>query len=451
MQVVTSLIVLALFFVVFIISDIRSYKQRKVNDMIGLAQVLGTNTTSALQFQDNEAATKILHESNGVIPAVEHAVVFDKAGNVFASYAKKNSADSFHVPGQLKKNQYLFTGKHLFVTSDIINENEKIGEIVIETDFSELKQINATKFRIAAFLLLVAVGFSFLVALLLQSYISKRLLYLVSSMKEVGRSGDYTKPIEEGGKDEIGTLSKAFNNLMQRVNENQQRKDQFISIASHELKTPLTTIKGYLELLDRRDGLQPDKQFVQKALKNANKLDNLIKDLLDVSKIQSGQLKLNMQEFSLDHLLDETITATQLVHPNHEIVREGNFGDQTVCADRLRIEQVLNNLLSNAIKYSPDGKKVIVYALKTQDELIIKVRDFGIGIPEAERTNIFERFYRTKDMPVNISGFGLGLYISRDIVKRHNGNIWVEPEEKGTAFYFSLPAITAHSSENGLS
>ena len=116
-------------------------------------------------------------------------------------------------------------------------------------------------------------------------------------------------------------------------------------------------------------------------------------------------------------------------------------------ADRLRIEQVLNNLLSNAIKYSPDEKRIIVYSKKTPSELIVKVRDFGFGIPEEERNNIFERFYRTKDMPSSISGFGLGLYISRDIIRRHNGKIWVEPEEKGSAFSFSLPLTKVREAE----
>jgi signal transduction histidine kinase len=165
----------------------------------------------------------------------------------------------------------------------------------------------------------------------------------------------------------------------------------------------------------------------------------LIRDLLDVSKIQSGHLELNMKEFNMDHLLDETISAIQMVSGTHEIIWENSFNNESISADRQRIEQVLTNLLSNAIKYSPGERKVIVYSKRTESELIIKVRDFGIGVPEEERSNIFERFYRTKDLSMTITGFGLGLYICRDIVTRHNGKIWMEPEEKGSAFYFSLP------------
>lgn len=441
MQVITSVLVLALFFIVFIITDIKSYKQRKVKDMIGLAQVISTNSISTLQFEDNEEATRILHELHGVIPEVVYAEIYDKSGNKFASYSKNPGDHSHVIPPMGNKNSVYF-GNHLFVSSDIRLENERLGKVVLETEFTQLREMNRAKFKLAAIILLFSIGFSFLVALILQSYISKRLLKLVGSMKEVGKSGDYSKSIKDDGMDEISIMTNEFNNLMQKVHENQQRKDQFISIASHELKTPLTTVKGYLELLERSDKIEPEKQFIEKALKNANKLDNLIKDLLDVSKIQSGQLKLNLQEFNVDQLVDETIVSAKLSNPQYEIVREGKFGDETIVADRMRIEQVLNNLLSNAIKYSPDERKIIVLSKKTATELIIKVRDFGIGVPEEERGNIFERFYRTKDMPVSISGFGLGLYISKDIIKRHNGKIWVEPEDKGTAFYISLPLNT---------
>jgi signal transduction histidine kinase len=110
-------------------------------------------------------------------------------------------------------------------------------------------------------------------------------------------------------------------------------------------------------------------------------------------------------------------------------------------ADKQRIEQVLFNLLSNAVKYSPGEKKVIVSSTKTDGELVIKIRDFGIGVLKEEQLNIFERFYRSKDTSIHISGFGLGLYICMDIIKRHGGKMWVESEKKGSSFYFSLPLI----------
>lgn len=438
-QVFTSVLVLGIFFTVFIITDIRAYKQRKVDTMISLAQVLGANNVSTLQFQDNEEASRILSELRNVAPEIVHAGLIDKQEHLFASYAK-TGADSFDIPAELKQKNYLFEGQRLFVTKDILDQNQVVvGKVILEAELSELQEIKQSKYRLAAILLLAALGFSFLVAIAIQQYISKRLLSLVNKMKEVRETGNYSKLIADDGKDEISTLIGVFNNLMQQVDINQQRKDEFISIASHELKTPLTTIKGYLELLKEMEDKQPNKQFVENAWKNVNKLEKLIKDLLDVSKIQSGQLELTMNEFNIDALVNEAVSATQIISGTHEISREDNFNGEVVWGDRLRIEQVLANLLSNAIKYSPGEKKVIVSGSKTDTELIIKVRDFGIGIPKNEQSNIFERFYRTKDISITISGFGLGLYICRDIIKRHNGRIWVETEEKGSSFYFSLP------------
>src|SRR4029078_4995963 len=147
--------------------------------------------------------------------------------------------------------------------------------------------------------------------------------------------------VDPDGKDEISTLSVVFNKMMGQINESQQKKDEFIGVASHELKTPLTSIKAYLQVLDTIENQQPNKQYVQKALDNVNKLQQLIYDLLDVSKIQSGQLHLNKTEFDVDSLIDETISAFQIVSVNHKITRTGEKLNQTVYADRQRIEQVL--------------------------------------------------------------------------------------------------------------
>jgi signal transduction histidine kinase len=439
MQVFTSLLVLGIFFGVYVITDVRSYKQRKVNSMISLAQVIATNSISTLEFQDNEAAKDILSDLRQVAPEVTHASITDVNGKPFANYARRGT-DTLFTPPDLDDKSSLFTDKQFYVRKDIVTiNNEVIGKVFLEVSLTELQEIKRSKFKIAGVLLCVAIGFCVLIAFLVQTYISKRLLSLVNNMKEVSRTGDYSKPIPDDGKDEISVLNRVFNSLMLQVKENQQRKDEFIGIASHELKTPLTSIKGYVELVNMMEDRQPNKQYVQKTLENINKLEKLIRDLLDVSKIQSGQLELNMKEFDIDALLDETVASIKIVSGDYEITRQERLNNQLILADRQRIEQVLINILSNAVKYSPGENKVMIYSKKIDGELIIRIRDFGVGIPVEEQSNIFERFYRTKDTSMNISGFGLGLYICRDIIKRHKGKIWVETEIKGSSFYFSLP------------
>lgn len=168
-------------------------------------------------------------------------------------------------------------------------------------------------------------------------------------------------------------------------------------------------------------------------------MQDLIFDLLDVSKIQSGQLHLNITDFDIDALIDETIASFQVIAMDHEIVRKGKQKLLTVSADRQRIEQVLVNLLSNAVKYSPNAKEVNVYAQKTGAKYMIKVQDFRIGIAKEEQPRVFDRFYRAKDNSILISGFGLGLYICKDIMKKHNGKIWIQRNQTGTRFNISLP------------
>ena len=437
MQVFTSLLVLSIVFGVFIFTDINSYKQRKVESMMSLAQVLGTNSISTLQFDDPDAAMQMLHDLHNVSPEIVHATIFNNKGEIFAHYSKPG-LDSFRIKDILKQRKFLFSGHELFVSSAITNNNEVIGKVYLDVELSELQQTKEYKLELAAILLIIALLFSFLVALGVQTYISKRLLKLVSTMKKVSKTGDYAEPLADEGKDEIATLIQVFNKLMQQIKENLQKKDEFIGIASHELKTPLTTIKGYIEMLNMMEQEPTKKQFVEKAMMNVNKLERLIRDLLDVSKIQSGQLQLEMKEFNMHDLLRETVNAVQMVSAPR-IILEDKLQNEIIYGDRQRIEQVLLNLLSNAIKYSPGENKVIIDSEKTDKELLIKIRDFGIGITKEEQTNIFERFYRSKNTSVHISGFGLGLYICRDIITRHYGKIWVETADRGSIFIFSLP------------
>jgi signal transduction histidine kinase len=447
MQVFTSIVVLGLCFAAFVYSDIKDYKQRKAGSMISLAQVIGSNSISAIEFQDNDAGKKILADLQKGAPEVENAGIFDKKGNIFATY-RKAGTDTFTLPApRLSVNSFDYTSHYLLVYNNIVSNNEVIGSVGLRIALTELGNIKDTQYRITLVILIVGLGLAFIIAVFVQGYISKPILDLVSVMKQVGKTGEYTMRVKPGGKDEISSLSIVFNNLMDRVLESQKKKDEFIGIASHELKTPLTSVKAYLQILDAIETEQPQKQYIQKTLDNLNKLQQLVYDLLDVSKIQSGQLYLNITRFNIDEFVDETIASFQNVSPAHEVIRLGGSPGQFVNADRQRIEQVLMNLLSNAAKYSPGADKIFVYTEKKGSDLVIRVKDSGIGIDKEEHTKIFERFYRTKANSILISGFGLGLYICKDIMARHNGKIWLESEKKGTSFYFSLPGMSDNPGE----
>jgi len=221
------------------------------------------------------------------------------------------------------------------------------------------------------------------------------------------------------------------------------RKNDFIAMASHELKTPLTSIKAYIQMLSKKLAAFDD-DFVRNALEKANyqvnKMTDLIHGFLDLSKLEAGKLQLKKELFDLNKLIEDTIAETNLTMPGNNI----NFhpeGNIVISGDSDKIGQVISNFLSNAIKYSNKGSAITVSNKKRGEQVIVSIKDEGIGINAKDQEKLFQRFYRVEsDKTKNISGFGIGLYLSGEIIQRHKGKIWAKSEEgKGATFYFSLP------------
>lgn len=223
--------------------------------------------------------------------------------------------------------------------------------------------------------------------------------------------------------------------------ELEKNKDAFISTASHELKTPITSMKLFNQILQERfKKYHSDKKislYIEKLNEQLNNLTRLTTDLLDVSRIQTGKIDLKKESTDVNILIKDTIENIQRIVKSHKINLEGRC-DKKVFIDKERITQVLTNLINNAIRYSPRAKQIIVTVSPNDEELKICVKDFGMGISNEDQTKIFERFYRIQQD--KSAGMGLGLYISSEIIKAHQGNIWVESKvKKGSTFCFSLP------------
>lgn len=220
-------------------------------------------------------------------------------------------------------------------------------------------------------------------------------------------------------------------------------KDEFIAVASHELKTPVTSIKSYSELLlERLEELKEERgaSLARKLYMQVEKMGRLVTDLLDVTKISKGQLELERQTFGVRELLSKCIEEMQLVSPKHKLILELS-DDRMIYADKERLEQVLVNLISNAIKYSPVSTSIVITCEVQSDFLYINVKDAGIGMTERTMLKVFDRFYRGDDnISSNYPGLGLGLFIAAEIIRKHGGNIWVKSQKnKGTLFSFSIP------------
>ena len=273
---------------------------------------------------------------------------------------------------------------------------------------------------------------------------------IIENVADKISSGNYQIRFEEDESDILGHLAISLNRMalsleysFDEIKALMVKKDDFIGIAAHELKTPLTSIKAYLQFISRAKLENNDAHkiypFIAKANNQVNRLTEIIKDLLDVARINENQLGLKLETFSIRNAVLEASEELFNSVKTHELTLEGD-PDIVVEADKFRIEQVLINLISNAIKYSPNRNKIIMEIKKEGEKVKVSVTDFGIGIPKDNLQYVFHRYFRVEITSQNYSGMGLGLYISKGIIERHNGTMGVmsKPGE-GSTFWFIIP------------
>lgn len=266
--------------------------------------------------------------------------------------------------------------------------------------------------------------------------------------------GDYDKPIRILGTVQDITmlvkteeqLLKANQDLQHALKEQQEiqkQKDNFLGIASHELKTPVTSIKAYAQLLEKiltAKGGDQEAGMMRKMDAQINRLTSLITNLLDVTRMNAGQMEFKRERFDLNELVASIAEELQRSAAKHLIVLNlQEVGD--IYGDSERLGQVVINLVSNAIKYSPKADRVEITSRREAETVVVCIKDFGIGIAEDKLNKVFEQFYRINEDPQNtFPGIGLGLFISSEIIKREGGKLWVESViGHGSTFCFSLP------------
>lgn len=228
--------------------------------------------------------------------------------------------------------------------------------------------------------------------------------------------------------------------ITERVKD-EQRKNDFIGMVSHELKTPITSLSAYLQLLQKRAQKAEDEftaTALDKSVKQVKRMTTMINDFLNISRLESGKINIDKHQFDLADLMIEMKEEALTLFTSHDL-QFGPIDNAIVFADKDKIGQVINNVLGNAVKYSPQGSKVVISCVKKENIVEVMVRDEGIGIEAKDLDLMFERYYRI-DNNDNISGFGIGLYLSLEILNLHQGKIWAESEVgKGSTFHFTLP------------
>ena len=335
---------------------------------------------------------------------------------------------------KIREKQVLVIRMPVKVNNQVV-ETLEIGELL--TGFETRKDILLS---ILIFCSLVSILLSLLGGRWLSRVIMHPIKNMVTTMKEIEESGVPKKVlIQTETRDELQGMTVTFNHMIDRLRENIEKQNQFVSDASHELKTPLTVIRSYSNLLRRR-GIKNEEitlDAIDTIYAEATKMQKMIETLLDLASVEKEQT-LDMKQTDLVLIFEQIVKQLQQVY-KRELVLHYDQTPIMIEVDELKMKQVLIILLDNAIKYSTD--KIEVTVEKEQEDVIIKVKDYGIGIPKEDLAHIFERFYRVdKARSRATGGTGLGLSIAQTIVRQHKGEIFIKSEEEqGTEVVIHLP------------
>jgi two-component system phosphate regulon sensor histidine kinase PhoR len=295
--------------------------------------------------------------------------------------------------------------------------------------------------------LLIVVGVSFVVS----RRISKPMVQIAKSVEQI-RAGDLDTHIETTTKDEIGRVALAINELVEKlkadigeVKKLQKVRSEFLGNVSHELRTPIFAMQGFIETLlnGAIDDSSVNRAFLEKTKANADRLNALLEDLINISQIESGEMKMSFRYFNVNEFLKGVVSDFQEMGQQKKITVSAAFSttsDVMVLGDKGRLRQALNNLVDNAIKYSAPGGEVVVSSEASGGTVRVSIADTGVGMAAEHLPRIFERFYRVdKDRSREVGGTGLGLAIVKHIIEAHGSIIEVRSEPgKGSAFSFTL-------------
>ena len=472
-QLFTTLFILVFFVGIYLFSQYHQYEARAFSRMSTLANILGSNSISALLFFDNDAATDVL-ESLETQTDVLNAVVYDHNGEVFARF-DKNSDSTFSF-GIMASEIELAQDDHFVLSQRILFDDLKVGWIALRLDASNRRAELIDSLWESFLLFIAGIILAGLLAVRMQRPISGSIGMLAETARKVKESGDYTVRVKLSSRDEIGMLVAGFNDMLEKIRNHEQHlekmvaertveleaaktkaeesdhlKSAFLASMSHELRTPLNSIIGFTGiLLQGMAGPLTDEQTKQLSMVkgSASHLLDLINDILDISKIESGRVQVYDEAFKIDLLLVMAVSSLRPFAEKKGLRLRHNIesGLPKLFTDKRRLEQVLINLINNAIKFTEEGE-IIVNCYHKEDKLTIDVIDTGIGIIQNDLDTIFETFRQIDTGLDRVKeGSGLGLAISKKLVELLGGTISVVSEPSvGSTFSIVLPFQTEKS------
>jgi signal transduction histidine kinase len=432
-------------------NEIRRYRQAVVSESALLAAIVSDYAAVDMAFEDRAEAQKTL-EMLAKRQDVLYAALYDDAGMRFASYRNPDVAEDA-IPEQIttrSSSGASVGGDHIDVNEAVADDVARYGTLHLQVSTAAVRDRTRTYLFIAggvtAGIALLALG----LALFLQRSVASPILQLAQVAKAVAENHDYSVRADEHRTDEIGSLAAGFNVMLTEVDRRQREaeqavrvRDEFLSIASHELNTPLTSLKLSLQNLQlAKEGAVFDEQqrrFVYLAARQSERLERLVSELLNVTRLQQAKVVPNLEDVDLAELIRE---VAERFAP--ELARSENRLDVTATGpivgkwDRSRLDQVVTNLLTNALKFG-EGKPIEIEAAVVGDRARIVVRDHGRGIPPDRIDRIFDAYERAVPT-ASFGGLGLGLFIARSLVDMHGGTLRVESVfGEGATFTIELP------------
>jgi signal transduction histidine kinase/DNA-binding response OmpR family regulator len=479
----------------FIAYDMVTFQANMFRNLSTQAQIIGSNTASALLFNDQQSAGNTLSALRAS-PEILSASIYSPDGRPFAAYSRDRAgqvpAPPAIPPGQTEIHR--IRDKEIVLVRSIVFQGKPTAIVYIRSGVEELNRRLERYAGIATIVLLASMLAALLVSSIFQKAVAEPIVRLAEIAKIVSRDRNYSLRATptRGGSGELSVLIGAFNEMLaqtqqsegalrqahdqleQRVKERTAEletakkeveefsysmvrakdeveraskfKDQFLSTMSHELRTPLNAVLGFSDLLaDERYGPLNDRQrrYIDHIHTGGKHLLKLITDILDLSKIEAGRMELAREDVTVVSAFVEVISALYpLAEKKSQALLQHVEPHLHVHADALRFKQVLMNLAGNAIKFTPEGGQIELAARQVEDQVRIEVRDNGPGIPPEQQQRIFEAFVRLAQTGSATEGTGLGLAITARLVELHGSKLGIESQPgDGTCFYFSLPRI----------
>lgn len=416
-------------------------------------------TSAEKKVSQNLDLVKYYLANNDIIPSKQlenlstisktKITLFDDNKKVIFNTSKSNT---FYTGNNNINKKYRFVFNGTVFNEDsislIINNklNLKVDSIYVQINYILADELTNS---IKLLILLFCINFIFVfISIRPGAKASKKLLKPVYNMSETVNSIDVnaldTRLDVSGSQDELKDLAKAFNKMLNRLQDSYERQNEFVSDASHELRTPISVIQGYVNLLDRwgKNDTEVLEESIEAIKSEAENMKNLVENLLFLARGDKNTQVINPEEFLLNELMDEIIKETKLIASGHNIISNGSY-DINLYADRKLIKQALRIFIDNSIKYTAKDGNITINYTKVNNEAIITIEDNGIGISAEDLPNIFHRFYRAdKSRAKDTGGTGLGLSIAKWILLKHKGNIEVESHiNVGTKFIIRLATI----------